>query len=616
MRTGKRRLIAAFAALGVLASVLVVAPTTARAAFLNPGLSSGSGVAPTVVSGFPSCPQGSSTYTWSGSSLGTQTTPDGAEITLTASTGSLPGTASRYFDFSIAGGEVSQVLVKTDVFIVGFITASNRYLYPDPVAADSRLHPPTDSRNRPFSRNGIRFCYEASISLSGVKFHDLDGDGIRDGGEPGLEGWTITATLGESQQSTVTGPDGSYSFTDLVPGTYEVCEVGQEGWHQSTPEGCHTVSTSADDLDFGNYQNGSISGTKFEDLDADGTRDEGEPGLEGWIITAGEAGPNDTTDGSGVYVIEVGPGTYDVCETIQDDWIASFPDATGCQEVVVSSGQQTTGKDFGNYRAGSISGNRSLNGGAFPSQEVVLFDSTGAQVGNPVYTDSSGNYTFGGLQPGVYTVCTFDAGGTTPSDPDGMCPLGTVGSEVSVVSGQPTEDVDFTDTVTDATVASCSENGATTGGDGDPTGVASIYCETKDGQPLDSIAVVYESGFGIEGFAQRIDLDIVGTPVRTQFVETLDFVPTPRTGDDPIEPVLEYDDGSGFVDAPYCKIPVEFSDLPVVDPSTVLPGDDTLCIIKKTFEVVDPPSGGIAGATYVDIDYVVYWTEDIKRGFR
>ena len=44
---------------------------------------------------------------------------------------------------------------------------------------------------------------------------------------------------------------------------------------------------------------------KFEDLDADGVKDAGEPGLEGWTISgrghAGESDVTDVTDATGAY---------------------------------------------------------------------------------------------------------------------------------------------------------------------------------------------------------------------------------------------------------------------------------------------------------------------------
>ena len=80
---------------------------------------------------------------------------------------------------------------------------------------------------------------------SGVKFNDLNQNGVQDAGEPGLPGWTIhvfdTATMA-LVQSTVTRrptrapatPDGFYSFT-LTPGSYTVCEALQAGWTQTAP---------------------------------------------------------------------------------------------------------------------------------------------------------------------------------------------------------------------------------------------------------------------------------------------------------------------------------------------------------------------------------------------
>src|SRR5262249_33729560 len=71
---------------------------------------------------------------------------------------------------------------------------------------------------------------------------------VRDGGEPGLAGWTIEAfkdtdgdgTLSSSEfaagpaKTAVTGAGGSYSLT-LDPGNYIVVEVPQSGWFQTAP---------------------------------------------------------------------------------------------------------------------------------------------------------------------------------------------------------------------------------------------------------------------------------------------------------------------------------------------------------------------------------------------
>ncbi len=78
-----------------------------------------------------------------------------------------------------------------------------------------------------------------------MKFNDLDADGTRDAGEPGLPGWTInlyqdTGTIGSYDgepvfASAVTDANGDYSFQSLLAGNYIVCEVLQATWEQSAP---------------------------------------------------------------------------------------------------------------------------------------------------------------------------------------------------------------------------------------------------------------------------------------------------------------------------------------------------------------------------------------------
>jgi Ca2+-binding RTX toxin-like protein len=99
--------------------------------------------------------------------------------------------------------------------------------------------------------------------IEGVKFEDVDGDGIRDVSEPGLSGWTIYLDVNnngvpdDGEQSTVTDTDGIYSFPNLFPGTYTVAEVLQTNWVQTAPtEGIYNVAITGGlivtGLDFGN----------------------------------------------------------------------------------------------------------------------------------------------------------------------------------------------------------------------------------------------------------------------------------------------------------------------------------------------------------------------------
>ncbi|MCU0978062.1 MAG: hypothetical protein MUF25_02725, partial [Pirellulaceae bacterium] len=187
---------------------------------------------------------------------------------------------------------------------------------------------------------------------SGIKFEDLDGDGVKDSGEPGLPGWTINL-IGTDLQgasvalTTTTDIDGSYAFS-LTPGIYTVYETMPGGWSQSFPQAGTgivtapngtlgyqiTLASGQQDTDnhFGNYRNATKSGVKFEDLDGDGIKDAGEPGLQNWTINlTGTSGAGNavsqtpTTDANGNYSFSVPPGTYTVSEVQQSGWTQSMP---------------------------------------------------------------------------------------------------------------------------------------------------------------------------------------------------------------------------------------------------------------------------------------------------
>src|SRR6185503_17351991 len=111
---------------------------------------------------------------------------------------------------------------------------------------------------------------------SGVKFEDLNANGARDAGEPGLSGWTIyvdyndNSALNPGEPSAVAGSGGVYLSTGVNPGTFRVREVQQAGWTCSFPNPCFhqetfTSGVEMTDNNFGNYRNATKSGMKFED---------------------------------------------------------------------------------------------------------------------------------------------------------------------------------------------------------------------------------------------------------------------------------------------------------------------------------------------------------------
>ena len=94
---------------------------------------------------------------------------------------------------------------------------------------------------------------------------------------------------------------------------------------------------------------GSISGTKFNDVDGDCVQDPGEQGLPGWMITLTPGWLAALTDGNGNYSFsDIATNTYTINEVRKPYWEQTCPAPPGNYVVTLESGQTVTGKDFGN----------------------------------------------------------------------------------------------------------------------------------------------------------------------------------------------------------------------------------------------------------------------------
>ncbi|MEO8066005.1 MAG: ice-binding family protein [Candidatus Doudnabacteria bacterium] len=121
-------------------------------------------------------------------------------------------------------------------------------------------------------------------SISGMKFNDLNGNGKKGPGEPGLANWTITLTNQAGVvTSAVTDASGNYTFSNLADGTYAVREVN--------PQPCKTKDD--DDKNHGNNSKNNDNKATF-------------------------------------------------C------WMQTAP-AAGSYTVTIANGAQVTGQDFGNH---------------------------------------------------------------------------------------------------------------------------------------------------------------------------------------------------------------------------------------------------------------------------
>jgi len=185
-------------------------------------------------------------------------------------------------------------------------------------------------------------------SISGYKYEDINGNGSRDENEKNLlPGWTIKLKQGNNQiDSTTTGNVGAYSFTNVIPGDYQVCEVLSEGWIATDPtEGnCKDVKVVAGEeekVNFGNFKLGKVSGYKYGE--------DKKTGLPGWTIFIDE-NKNRILDGEKVKVqtdndgyfefTGLTAGTYSICEVEQSGWQRMYPSGTNCQSVTITSGSE------------------------------------------------------------------------------------------------------------------------------------------------------------------------------------------------------------------------------------------------------------------------------------
>ncbi|KXK09405.1 MAG: Serine-aspartate repeat-containing protein F precursor [Microgenomates bacterium OLB23] len=224
--------------------------------------------------------------------------------------------------------------------------------------------------------------------IYGFKYQDNDGDGQLDANDllDTLGGWVFELYDGVTNaliDTYTTLSDGFFEFTGLLAGkSYYVKEQQQAGWTQTygpqslTPTPIGMVSGADTRIDFANFKLISISGTKYNDVNGNGSRDQ-EPGLQGWTIfidlndnqTLDQGEVSTTTDANGNYSFSnLGPGTYVVCEVAQAGWTqTSSPE---CHSVTAASGQNATGKDFGNQGRSTLILKKVLN----PTDDTSLWD--------------------------------------------------------------------------------------------------------------------------------------------------------------------------------------------------------------------------------------------------
>ncbi|MFA3783401.1 LamG-like jellyroll fold domain-containing protein [Melioribacteraceae bacterium 4301-Me] len=200
-------------------------------------------------------------------------------------------------------------------------------------------------------------CCNPTAWIIGQKIWDKNCNGRVDQGEPGQQGWIITATVGNTTVSDTTDLNGWYYLqvpASLSTTCYTVSEIVQSGWSPSQPvAGSQQVCIKAGQTKVVNFLNcqqqfGNICVLKFNDLNGNGRKDTNEVVLSNWTIIVRDSSGNviDTliTQDKPVCVSVPAPGTYTVSEVLQSGWTPTTP---ATDTVTVQPGQ-TVNVIFGN----------------------------------------------------------------------------------------------------------------------------------------------------------------------------------------------------------------------------------------------------------------------------
>ena len=303
-------------------------------------------------------------------------------------------------------------------------------------------------------------CTETS-DVGNLVFHDLNLNGERDLGEPGILGVTISLLNADGNviQTTTTNGDGEYLFTSLPLAWYKVM-VGDGPQGLTVVQNIFEIDTECGedfmDADFAFQgeipQPGSIGDRVWNDKDNDGIQDAGEPGIVGVTVTLTDFNGNviatTTTDANGNYLFtDLEEGAYTV--TVSNGPIGYELTTVDSYNVNITSGLNYKDADFGFYQEpdpelGSIgdfvwmdeNGNSVQDPGepGIPGVSITL-NLNGEPIANTI-TNNDGEYVFVNLPAGDYTV-TVGSGptGTTLTTPNNV--------EVSLNEGQDYIDADF-----------------------------------------------------------------------------------------------------------------------------------------------------------------------------
>lgn len=319
------------------------------------------------------------------------------------------------------------------------------------------------------------FTEELPRLVTGLVYGDKDADEVYEPGGPDFElplggrQVTATGTGGEVVRAT-TGPTGLYSIR--LPSTPDDWDIevalrpGETCAHAvqavTFPDGTGDPDT-VEDIDFGIVLPPEVRGMVFRDRDADGVRDDGEPGLAGRLVvaapTGGGTGTSAVTGGGGNYVLALAPGVYSI-STPPRPGETAHPGAI--VETIAAGQDNVAGRDLGLARADiEVSGRLYVDlddNGAFGGADfgvanwpvAATWEGAGGPESAAATTDADGLYAIPGVEAeSDVTVQPVGGGPWTPASRDYTSPASDVditGADFRVRLGEVT----FEGTLSDA----------------------------------------------------------------------------------------------------------------------------------------------------------------------
>ncbi len=275
-------------------------------------------------------------------------------------------------------------------------------------------------------------------TLRGNAWNDDNGDGVHGLTETGLAGQTVyldlnlNGTLDATEPARVTDATGSYAFSNLRAGIYQVNELLPTGMVNAVDHPNSITASLVGDgqtiVDFYNLtpRAGSISGKLWNDQDGNGLQAVTEAALSGWQVYL-DANNNGLMDSGETSVMTAAGGTYQFTGVaygnvttrvaMQPNWIGTQPTAAA-QSFVLLNGQDRTGVQFGvRERVGNIQGTiwnddngdrvRGATESGLAGWNVFLdlnSDGLRGSTEPSVVTDVNGAYVFQRVPVGTYRV--------------------------------------------------------------------------------------------------------------------------------------------------------------------------------------------------------------------